>query len=121
LGSWCRENTAFDDERIERIEDYMEEAAAKKHFSSFYALPLAKPSWQEEHSPTNSDQAIEDPSRRPLGVINIESVDPGLFEIAEPAKDFFMFIDPLLIIVSELVGSLLLLDPQYATHDLEDE
>lgn len=117
LGAWCRENTAFDEERIERIEAYMEDAADKKRFSSFYALPLPKPSWQREHTPPTS-HVIENPRQRLFGVINIESVDPGLFEFAEPAKDFFMFIDPLLIIVSELVDALLELDPQYATGDL---
>jgi len=50
------------------------------------------------------ERAIDEPDLRPMGVINIESVDAGLFELPEPAKDFFIFIGPFLLLLTELVS-----------------
>lgn len=118
LGEWCRENASFDPELIGRIEQYMEEAASKRRFGSFYSLPLAAPDWQQSRGPIELERAIDEPELRPMGVINIESVDAGLFELPEPAKDFFIFIGPFLLLLAELVDKLISWDPDYAKRDL---
>lgn len=103
LRSWMKDNSGFSDYLIEQLKSYMRVRSDTGRFRAFLSLPL---------------QRTEVPEAKPIGVLNLESTEPGFFQYRMLKNDedaqltelrvneFTSIVGPLVTLVAHLLESM---------------